>query len=191
MRYRHFDPPRNRADFDRIERHWLSLDWHPIKDIALMDTIRDAWTARFGNYGRSGGDPAFPSPSLTWDLTPLAHVVDKVEEIEAELTMKMLAAFRRCVPLGERLLAIEHWQHNWYEFDPHGGISAATRDEWALPILPDGDSYHFVAKDLSFGVSADRRGTLTVFGGEVFAALESDPPEHFLRLCRARPVARA
>ena len=156
-----------------------------------MYTIWDAWTAKFGGYGRSGGDPVFPPPSRTWDLTPLTRVPSKAEEIEAELTMKMLAAFRRCIPPGERLLVIEHWQHVWYELDPHGGITAATRDEWARPILADGDPSHFVAKDLTFGVSADWRGRLTVFGEPMLAALESDPPGEFLRLCCPKAAAGA
>ena len=191
MRYRRFDPPRSPADFDQIRRHWLSLGWYPIEEIEVMYAIWDAWTAKFGSYERSGGDPIFPPPWRTWDLPPLSQVAGEAEEIEAELTIKMLAAFRRCVPPGERLLVIEHWQHEWYELDPHGGITAATRDEWARPILPDGDSYHYVAKDLSFGVSADRRGKLTVFGESMLAALESGPPGGFLRLCRPRPAAGA
>ncbi|WP_165228732.1 DUF2716 domain-containing protein [Aquisphaera insulae] len=139
-----------------------------------MYPIWDAWTTRFGHYERSGGDPVFPPPFRTWDLAFLSRLPGELEEIESDLTMRILAAFRHCTPRGERLWAIEHWQHTWYEFDPHGGITAATRDEWALPIFPDGDSYHFVAMGFSYGVSGDRRGKLTVFGETMLAALDAN-----------------
>jgi hypothetical protein len=104
--------------------------------------------------------------------------------------MKMLAAFRRCVAKGERLLVIGHWQLDWYEFDPQGGVSAATCDEWARPILT-GEAFHFVAKDLSYGTHHDWRGRITMFGRELFAALEPNPPREFLGVCHRIPGPRA
>jgi hypothetical protein len=182
MKYRHFEPPRNRADFERISRHWLSLGWQPIDRIDELEAIRDAWTAKFGKYGFWGADPVFLPPSRTWDISPLYQLAARSEEIEAEFTMKMLAAFRRCVPKGERLLVIGHWQLEWYELDPHGGITAATCDEWARSILP-GEATHFVGRDLRFGTHGDWRGKFTIFGREMFAALEADPPREFFRVC--------
>jgi hypothetical protein len=186
MRYRHFDPPYDHGAFERIRSHWVALGWKPIDGIEEMEAIRDAWERRFGEYGFWGADPVFPPPSRTWDVTPLHPLVRASEEIEAEFTLKMLAAFRRCVPKGERLLVIGHWQHEWYEFDPHGGITAATCDEWACSILP-GQAAHFVARDLSFGTHGDWRGKLTIFGRELFAALEPDPPREFFRVCHPLP----
>jgi len=86
----------------------------------------------------------------------------------------------------EHILVIGHWQLDWYEFDPHGGVSAATRDEWARPILTD-EGFHFVSRDLSYGTHHDWRGKITIFGRELFAALEQDPPREFVRVCRPIP----
>ena len=159
-----------------MERHWFSLGWQPLDKIDQMLAIRAAWTAKFGDYGFWGADPELPPPSRTWDITYLYPWTERSDEIEADFTMKMLAAFRRCVPKGERLLVIGHWQLQWYEFDPHGGVSAAVRDEWARPILP-GEAFHFVARDLSFGTHGDWRGKITIFGRDLVSALLSDPPE--------------
>ena len=182
MRYFHFAEPQRLADFDPIRRHWFSLGWRPLENIEEIGKIKAAWTTKFGDFGFWGTDPVFPPPSRSWDIRPLYPWTDRSEAIEAEFTMKMLAAFRRCVPKGERLLVIGHWQLDWYEFDPHGGVSAATCDEWARPILT-GEAFHFVARDLSYGTHHDWRGRITIFGRELFAALDQDPPREFLRVC--------
>ena len=187
MRYQHFAQPRRQDDFGPIERHWFSLGWQPLDNIDEMVAIRAAWTTKFGDYGLWGNDPLFPPPSRSWDISALYPWTDRSEMIEAEFTMKMLAAFRRCVAKGERLLVIGHWQLDWYEFDPHGGVSAATRDEWARPILTD-EGFHFVSRDLSYGTHHDWRGKITIFGRELFAAQELDPPRQFLRV--GRPIPR-
>jgi hypothetical protein len=190
MRYKHFAHPRRLADFAPIERYWFSLGWQPLNHIDEMRAIRAGWTAKFGDYGLWGADPVFPPPSRSWDISPLYPSTDRSEAIEAQFTMKMLAAFRRCVTQGERLLVIGHWQLDWYEFDPHGGVTKATRDEWARPVLTD-EAFHFVARDLSYGTHRDWRGRITIFGRELFAALEPDPPGEFLGVCRLiqRPCA--
>jgi hypothetical protein len=108
---------------------------------------------------------------------------------ETDLTLKALDAFRRIIPLGGRLLAID-WQHQWYFFDPHGGVSAATRDEWAMPIVPLGDSSHFLTPDFRSGVSGDCVGqVLRVFGRELGDALDRDPPRLFNDTCPCRHEA--
>jgi hypothetical protein len=183
MRYRSFDPPRKLADFEPIWAHWRSLGWQPIDKTEEREAIRDAWTAKFGKYGIWGADPVFRVPARTWDITPLYPFTGDSAEIEADFTMKMLGAFRRCVPKGERLLVIGHWQLQWYEFDPHGGITAAICDEWARSILP-GEATHFIDKGLRFGTYGDWRGKITIFGREMFAALKPDPPREFFRVCR-------
>ena len=101
------------------------------------------------------------------------------EVVEADSARKILAAFRRVTPHGERLLAIDG-QHQWYVFDPHGGVSVSARDEWAMPVVPLGDSHHFLAPDFRFGVSGDCAGqALSAFGRELLDALDGDPPKLF------------
>ena len=126
-----------------------------------MYAIWDAWTARFGSYERSGGDPVFPPPRA-WDLTPLSQVAGEAEEIEAELTMKLLAAFRCCVPPGERLVGHRALAARVVRARPSRRDHGRCATEWARPILPDGDSHHYIAKDWSSALGG--RGKLTVFG---------------------------
>jgi hypothetical protein len=183
MRYQRFAEPRRRADFEPIYLNWYSLGWRRLDDIEVMRSIKAAWAAKFGDFGLWGIDPVFPSPSRSWDIRALFPLTYRSEAIEAEFTLKLLDAFRRLVPKGKSLLVVGHWQLQWYEFDPHGGVSAITRDEWARPILTD-EAFHFVARDLSYGTHHDWRGEITIFGSELLAALEQDPPREFLKTCR-------
>jgi hypothetical protein len=180
VRFHHFDPPRTPAD--ALHRHWESLGW---KSLAPADepSVREAWATSL----QPGDDLVLPSPRRTWDIRPLRALIDPEREVvEADFTLKILAAFRRITPHGERLLAID-WQHQWYVFDPHGGVSMSTRDEWAIPVVPLGDSYHFLAPDFRFGVSGDCVGqALSVFGRELLDALDCDPPKLFSGICRIR-----
>ena len=75
--------------------------------------------------------------------------------------------------------------HDCYYFNPHAGITAATRDEWAMPILPDGDSNNFLAPDFRFGIITSWRytGPVILFGAELLAEFDADPPKEFLRIC--------
>jgi len=162
-----------------IKEHWRSLGW----DEVLADDepkIKAAWVSHLqpGNEG-----VVIPKPSRAWRGQVLARHRQE-PELEADFTLKLLCAFRRCTRPGERLWVID-WQHSWYYFDPHGGITVATRDEWANPVLPDGDSYNYVAPDFRFGVVMGWRATgpVTLFGTELLAAFAADPPERFIKVC--------
>jgi hypothetical protein len=72
----------------------------------------------------------------------------------------------------------------WYYFDPHAPITNASREQWAVPMLPDGESYLFVSQDYRLGVISHYFGKVIVFGRELLAAMERDPPQEFLRVCR-------
>jgi hypothetical protein len=142
--------------------------------------VKAAWIAKL----QPGGEIRLPAPSVTWDVRPISRLEQQLaDEAEADLTLKLLAAFQLCTRCGERLLAID-WQHGWFYFDPHGGVTSAARDEWAMPILPDIDSYHFVAPDFRFGVGGCCvRRRLWAFGEELLAALNLDPPRVFNQAC--------
>jgi hypothetical protein len=176
------------ADFTRLKARWAALGWQEIP-AAEEAAIKTAWLAHLQQNSRR---VRVPSPSRRWRRILVAELGHRVEEIEADFTLKVLAAFRHCTPPGERLLAID-WQHPWYYFDPHGDISAATRDEWAMPVLPDGDSYNFVAPDFRFGslTGWDRNWSVSLFGAEFLAAFAGDPPEEFLRTCGGGQVLPA
>lgn len=112
---------------------------------------------------------------------------DHRDEVESEVTLKFLHAFRRCVRAGERLLVID-WLHPWFYFDPFGGVAKATRDEWAYPLLPDYlEAYWFLAPDFRFGVLVTTG--LAIFGEDLLNAISVDPPVQFLNVCRFRRKA--
>jgi hypothetical protein len=172
------DPERYHRYLAEIAEHWRSLGWH---EVPKNDepAIKAAWVAHL----EPGGELVIPKPSRTWRGRALARYREE-PELEAEFTLKLLSAFRRCTRPGERLWALDS-QHAWFYFDPNGGITAATRDQWAMPVLPDGDSHNFFAPDFRFGVVAGWRetGPVTLFGAELLDAVAADPPERFIQVC--------
>lgn len=172
-------PPVTPDDFDAVRSRWIAVGWQqmPRED---EPTIKAAWIANL----QSGTDGVIiPKPYLQWRGQRLERHQDR-PELESEFTLKLLVAFRRCVQPGERLWAID-WQHSWYYFDPHGPITAAIREEWAMPVLPDGDSYNFVTPDFRLGLVMSWRATgpVTLFGADLLAAFAADPPTEFLQVC--------
>lgn len=174
-----YDGERYRQYMARIREHWRTLGWQEVPE-ADVPAIIEAWRSHL----QPGTQVIIPRPCRTWRGRALARVQQE-PELESDFTLKVLSAFRRCTRPGERLWVID-WQHTWYYLDPHGGITAATRDEWALPVLPDGgDEYNYVAPDFRFGLIMRWRvtGPVTLFGAELLAAIDADPPEQFLRVC--------
>jgi len=180
MRYENFDAPCGFEDWDRLTDHWRSRGWEPIPE-SDEAAIKQAWEKTMERQSKV----VWPSPFCTWDASALWELGEQAEDVESEVTLKVLGAFRRCVRPGERLLVIE-WPHPWYYFDPCGGVTRATRDEWAYSILPDQYEPHFfLASDFRFGVGTDVGRRLTLFGGDLLAAFAADPPRRFLSFCNA------
>lgn len=176
MRYHDRETPRTDAEFAAVRRRWQSLGWTEIPPDDEPG-IQAAWAAHLQPPGVR--NIVAPRPTLSWD-----GLRELPEDIETDFTLKLLAAFRRCTRPGERLIVID-WQHEWYYFDPRGGVERACRDEWAMPVLPDGDAYHFLAPDFRFGVVTgwQESGPVTLFGQELLEALRADPPALFLKAC--------
>jgi hypothetical protein len=152
----------------------VSSGWQPIP-AGDEAAIQAAWVA----YLQPAGELIIPAPSWTWRGQALARHRER-PELEAEFAGKLLAAFRICTRPGERLWVID-WQHGWFYLDPH----TASVSERMYPALPDGDSYNTVAMDFRFGVVMGWRetGPVTLFGAELLAAFDADPPPEFLQVC--------
>jgi hypothetical protein len=161
-----------------VKKHWRTLGWEEVPDVE-RPTIEAAWTANL----EPNRQLIVPEPSRTWRGQRLARHRQH-SELETEFTLKLLDALRKCTRPGERLWAID-WQHAWYYFNPHARITTATRDEWAMPILPDGDSCNYVAADFRFGIVTGWRetGPVAMFGQDLIAAFADNSPERFLRFC--------
>jgi hypothetical protein len=180
--------PISLADFDRAKEHWISFGWQEIPR-AEEPAISAAWVA---HLEPENGAVRVPRPYRCWRHVAVTELGEQAEAVEADFTLKLLAAFRRCTRPGERLLAMD-WQHSCYYFDPSAGITTARREEWAMPILPDGDSYNFVAPDFRFGslTGWHRNWSVKLFGADLLTAFASDLPERFLKMCGTGRVIRA
>ena len=179
------DPTAYETCMERVRENWRSLGW---EEIPRTDeaAITAAWTAHL----ECDIGVTVPTPSRRWKHVSTRELGERADEIEADFTLKILAAFRCCTQPGERLLAID-WLHSWYYFDPHARISAATRDEWAMPVLPDIESYNYIAADFRFGVLTEYNEcwSLSLFGADLLAAFEANPPRRFLSVCGSGDVA--
>ena len=177
MQFDQFDAPDCYQDFDDFKSHWQNYGWYEIPKSAERKVTTD-WQTNL----ETNGKVEIPTPSRRWDNVSTRAMGELAEEMEEDFTLSLLTGLRRCTRHGERLLAID-WQHPWYYFDPHAPITRSTRDEWAMPMLPDVDSYNFVALDFRFGVLTgyDSRWFVCIFGTELLSAFADEPPKRFLR----------
>jgi hypothetical protein len=132
------------------------------------------YAARFG-YPAGGGFRT-PTPSVTWDISPIyLRSGEEFAGLEEDLARKVLTAFRVCTPAGQELYALD-WNHPCYSLDPHGVVAEAG-ESWAVPVLPNGDHYIFLAPDFRFGVIGDCvEQTICVYGQPLLDALATDAP---------------
>lgn len=103
------------------------------------------------------------------------------EEIERDLGQKTLAALRECTKPGEEILCIDI-NHQYYFFNPHHENASMDPSSRAIPLLPDGDTYVFLAEDFRFGIFGNCVDqTMCVFGEPLLDAFSSRMPIAFQR----------
>jgi Protein of unknown function (DUF2716) len=155
-------------------RAWERLGWREMSH-GQMDEAWKEYEERTGQ--RKQGGFTTPAPSVTWDISPIyLRGKDYLERLESDLTLKALQALMQCTRPGEELLALD-WQHPCYFFDPHAGVSDARPSSWAVPVLPNGDHYLFLAQDYRFGIIGNCVDmTVCVFGQELLDAFAVAPP---------------
>jgi hypothetical protein len=159
---------------------WQKLGWKELTR-AQEDAVWDSFERSFQT---PNGEIQEPTPSLTWKISSIySQDETRFEETDVDLTLKTLIALQKCTKHGEALYAL-NWNHTCYYFDPHGGVIDAYRDSWAIPVLPNGDSYIFLAPDFRFGIIGNWKGTICVFGEELLNALRENPPAIFKKLVR-------
>jgi hypothetical protein len=160
-------------EFDRKIRAWERLGWREMSH-GQMDDSWNKYGEKFGNPKKSGFTT--PSPSATWDIAAIYLRDNEFRRLEADLTIKCLHALQNCCQPGEELLVLD-WNHTCYFLNPHGGIADATKESWAVPVLPNGDIYIFLAQDFRFGIIGNCVDmTMCVFGQELLDALSASPP---------------
>jgi hypothetical protein len=144
--------PESFADCLRLDSalHWRQLERYGWQLLSSPDNyaIFDGFRAQYGFPGCS----PLPQANETWKVAWVYSLdLAGFEEIERDLTVKTLHALRRCVKPGERIFSVV-WHSDGYMFDPHAEIPSMCRDYWAVPVLPDGDHYFFLACDYRFGI---------------------------------------
>lgn len=158
---------------------WRKIGWQQLS-VSAEDIIWERFERRFGFFGSIRE----PVPSLTWDITPeFERDQACLESLKADLNYKMLRALQSCTAPSERVYALD-WQHPCFWFDPRAGVVSGNPDEWAVPVLPDGDDYVFLASDLRFGTIGQIAANVCVFGRELLDSFAADPPKAFTRLLR-------
>lgn len=164
------------------------LGWREMSD-GQHDVTWDRYKKLFGYP--AGDDFCTPDNSITWDISSsYLRGQDFLSQMETDLTLKSLAALQECTKPGEELLALD-WNHTCYFFDPHGGISDDNSDSWAIPVLPNGDHYTFLAQDFRFGMIGNCVDqTLCVFGRQLLDAFAIRQPLLFRKSARTSEERR-
>jgi hypothetical protein len=160
-------------------RAWERLGWREMSH-GQMEETWNRYGAMFGYPQRD--ELTTPTPSITWDISPIfLRNHEYLGSMEADLTLKTLDALKGCTPPGEEVLALD-WNHPCYFFDPHAGIADARPFSWAVPVLPNGDHYIFLAQDYRFGIIGNCvQMTVCVFGRELLAAFHGMPHLIFMK----------
>ncbi|HLK30894.1 MAG TPA: DUF2716 domain-containing protein [Puia sp.] len=86
--------------------------------------------------------------------------LDKLEEYALNL-------FTAISKPNDRLFALD-WQHDCFDFDPREQMDRDEFGEWVVPVLPNGDYYIFLTKDLNnvwFGHPWEQ--TITLVGKDI------------------------
>lgn len=100
-------------------------------------------------------------------------------EIIDDLESKTLSAFLSVVSVSDALYVLD-WQHDCYWFRPYVSFR-----EWAIPVLPNGDYYIFLAKDFSFGIFGHPwEQTFCVWGNKLLAQFQRNKPFLFEKVIR-------
>ena len=172
--------PMTVADFERAKVRWAALGWQEIPEDDET-TIKAAWIAHL----QPAGEVIVPKPSRSWRRISVAELGGRAEEIEADFTLKVLAAFRRCA----RAWASGCWLSTGSTLGTTSTRTPASPlrhgTSGPCPSDPDGDSYNYIAPDFRFGSLTDgnQNWSVSLFGAKLLAAFDADPPERFLRAC--------
>lgn len=114
--------------------------------------------------------------SVTFDISRVYGDAEGYERLTMDLSRKLVAALRRCVPEGGVVHVLD-WQHACFRFMPHAPFAFESEEDWPVPALPNGDYYIFLDPELRFGVFGHPwEQTMCVFGEALVHAFEADPP---------------
>lgn len=124
-----------------------------------------------------------PSPFITYDIS---RYFGEFVDLDAydELEEKALLVFKENTAWNEYIMALD-WQHECYWVNPHLKFDRNEFDEWIIPIIPNGDYYFFIQKDLKWGyLGHPWEKSITIFGKELIESIKQNKPEMFYKILR-------
>ncbi|MCM2990406.1 DUF2716 domain-containing protein [Bacillus safensis] len=124
-----------------------------------------------------------PTPFITYDISTyfeessLLHAYEDLEE-------KALLVFQEHIRTDEYMLALD-WQHECYWITPYGSFEKDEFGEWRVPVLPDGDYYFFLSKEMNWGLLGHPwEQSITIFGEGLIHSFSRHHPLLFQRKIR-------
>jgi hypothetical protein len=115
---------------------------------------------------------AEPAPSVTFDLSPIfssqpSEWIPREDRLTAEALSALQERFR-----NERLVVL-NWHHDALWLVPEQ-FAPQSDDDWAIPVLPNGDYYIFLTESMDDGFFGHPwEQTLCVFGERLLPSLGS------------------
>ncbi|APT48770.1 sugar epimerase [Bacillus safensis] len=160
-------------------------NWIPLKDKEL----KFAWKtfAREFKFKPSiSRFPAFqaPSPYITYDIS--AYFEDSfLLHADEDLEKKALLSLQENITgTDEYMLALD-WQHECYWITPYGSFEKDEFGEWKVPVLPNGDYYFFLSKEMNWGLLGHPwEQSITIFGEGLIDSFSRHHPLLFQRKIR-------
>ncbi|WP_456363543.1 DUF2716 domain-containing protein [Priestia aryabhattai] len=163
-------------------------NWVPISDLE----VKRIWHKIYKELKFKPSIRKFPSfkapiPFITYDISNLFEDpsnVDLYDDLYNELEEKALNAFREITSVDEFILALD-WQHECYWVNPHLKFNKNEFGEWIIPIVPNGDYYFFVQKELDWGfLGHPWEQSITIFGEELIRAFQKQNPRILYKILR-------
>ncbi|MDR7250575.1 hypothetical protein J2W41_003356 [Bacillus pumilus] len=82
------------------------------------------------------------------------------------------------------MLALD-WQHECYWITPYGSFEKDEFGDWAVPVLPNGDYYFFLSKEMHWGLLGHPwEQSITIFGEGLIDSFTRHHPILFQRKIR-------
>lgn len=129
--------------------------------------------------------PSFrvPSPFITYDIS--AYFEDSsLLHADEDLEEKALLVFQELIRTDEYMPALD-WQHECYWITPYGSFEKDEFGEWTVPVLPNGDYYFFLSKEMHWGLLGHPwEQSITIFGEGLIDSFTRHHPILFQRKIR-------
>lgn len=160
-------------------------NWIPLKDKEL----KFAWKTFAREFKFKPSISRFPafqalSPYITYDIS--AYFEDSfLLHADEDLEKKALLSFQENITgTDEYMLALD-WQHECYWITPYGSFEKDEFGEWKVPVLPNGNYYFFLSKEMNWGLLGHPwEQSITIFGEGLIDSFSRHHPLLFQRKIR-------